>query len=321
MTIFFLSVLESMHVFVIGNTLLEQSNFEIVAFSSKNENAWTRVSKNWGVNQRTWDHQIHGTVGFVRNGNPFICGGIYYEINIAKQCREFSFQYYFWEPTSISLIENRLNAKGILLDNGTFIVMGGMNRSNDALNSVEILHHDEFSQGPNMPISTSEHCVVKKGTFLILSGGHNGENVIDRSFIFNSNNGEWDYPASMAMPRFGHVCGLVNYEEIVVAGGKFAFHARDILDSCELLSLSSFHWSNMANLPNGVFGAATVPLESTFLVIGDGDGKIIYQFDESNYKWSTRKERMVFVRFGHSAFEYPGAYSAQPWWIIIHQSF
>ena len=254
----------------------------------------------------TWDHQFHGSVGYMRNGKPFVCGGIYYNKNVAKICREFNFGFYMWEPTNISLIENRFNAKSVLLENGTFIVMGGLNVSRNTLNSMEILDQDKFLEGPYMPIHTSSHCVVKKDELIIITGGNNGDEIIDRSFIFNIINKEWEYPASMNTARFGHICGISNNVDIIVAGGKSEYNTRDILDSSEQLSLKSFHWQNIARLPKRIFGAITVQIESTFLVLGDGYKNFIFQFDEVNYEWVIREEKMAFMRHDHFAFEFSG---------------
>ena len=132
-------------------------------------------------------------------------------------------------------------------------------------------------------------------------------------------NNRWDYLPSMKIPRHGHACGVVNYRQIIVAGGKSVFGSILNTDSVELLSLKTLEWEYGERLPVGIYKPGYMQHENTIVLFGgsilthEGSSrgiKMSLQFDEVTLHWFEREDTLLSrTRAGHSVFSLPGVYS------------
>ena len=108
----------------------------------------------------------------------------------------------------------------------------------------------------------------------------------------------------MKIPRHHHACGTINYNAFLVAGGKDQFY--NTIDLVEIFYLANFEWKNGLNLPDRISHSSSIQYGTTILIIGGLNGfgypkDTVYQFDESEFEWVTRNEKLINPRSGHLA--------------------
>ena len=101
--------------------------------------------------------------------------------------------------------------------------------------------------------------------------------------------------------RFSHACGIVNKNEILVAGGKDGH--GNALQSVEIFSLIISEWRESGILPEPLSSIVSIQLDSTVIVIGDTG---IYHFDETAYDWYLRDETLPSERSEYIAMPLSG---------------
>ena len=108
----------------------------------------------------------------------------------------------------------------------------------------------------------------------------------------------------MSRVRHGHACGIINYDTILVAGGKDSFGS--LLTFVEMFSLITLKWDDSTHLPNPVGSGASLQFGSTLLVFGRTS---IFQFDETSYEWFVRDETILSERADYLTLPITGMHS------------
>ena len=124
------------------------------------------------------------------------------------------------------------------------------------------------------------------------------------AFIMDIINNMWVHISSMNKARNSHACGVVNQDNILVAGGKDDLGDR--LASVEVFSLITMEWDNSRPLPNPLSSEASLQYGTTVIVFG---GTAIYQFDETSFEWFERKETLLGERSEYVAIPITGMFN------------
>ena len=113
------------------------------------------------------------------------------------------------------------------------------------------------------------------------------------ALLFDASKNYWHHIVDMKETRFGHACGIINHNEILVAGGG---NGEDLLNTVEILSLAVLgEWRTSAPLPEALGSMVSLQYGTTVLVFG---GTSIYHFDEASEVWDTRNETAPTQRSG-----------------------
>ena len=104
----------------------------------------------------------------------------------------------------------------------------------------------------------------------------------------------------MKEARHGHSCGVINYKEIIVVGGRNALEVE--LFSAEVFSLLSMQWEQSTAL--NFLTAGSIQYGTTVLIFGRDAN--IYQFDEVNQGWAMRDEKLTTIRSNYLAIPITG---------------
>ena len=172
---------------------------------------------------------------------------------------------------------------------------GGIGKSK--LSSVEHTSDGRnFETLPSMPIPLVSHCLVSldgdEDGDLFVTGGYADSDPNKRAFLFK--NGSWKEMESMPTARQSLMCGPVRsqpggpVEKIVVTGG----YKDGRLATVEVYNVKENSWETADDLPFGpLFGAAVIPFEDTFIMIG-GYGSNGYSDKLWKYKKSGEWEEM-----------------------------
>ena len=316
--------------FIVGNSSYSRDDSpapEIISISeTKNYSKWTSLTEEMAYNA-LWDDHTYGMVGAVLNELLHVCGGgkfpsmfnaaeeVIEEIRATATCKSFDLKTYTWSELSYSMKESRSFAQSIVFENDTWFIMGGIDSQGEALVTTEYLNINQtqfVTANIRIPERSAKHCAKKiNSSHLFTTGGNKSMTATNRgrfhlenhrmiclckyiypflAFILDFSNSMWDYIASMKEARYGHVCGVVNYNQILVAGGT-----NDIgnaLQSTEMFSLISKEWVGATKLPEAIDSKFSLQYGSTVLVIGSGT----YQFDETSFEWVKRKEGLSTER-------------------------
>lgn len=238
--------------------------------------------------------------GFPEKDEATICGGQRTSSTAMKSCLTYDFGSFTWKEAPFSLKTERFGAESVLLDNGTLMVFGGRDKSGDDLKSTEVFYggSGSFRYGPEMPYPAFIPCALKvNSTHVLLAGGYNGNDELVSAYLLSVIDGKWTELPDMRQKRNRHSCGLVNGADVVVAGG---WGDRD-LSSVEMYSLKAEGWRDGPRLPVRARDMAAVQMGRTFVLTGGLVYDSIYMFDEENYSWIKRPEKLKKARDEHAA--------------------
>ena len=169
-------------------------------------------------------------------GEPVACGGY----PLSRKCYRYSFDTDRWHEAPFKLKQGRGGAESVMLPNNSLLIMGG----SLYLSTTELLSEDEFRPGPDLPEGMRAQCsVLVNSTHLISTGGYPNHAEV---YLLELGTGEWTRLADMEHGRDGHACGLINGEEVVVAGGDSSE------TSSEIFSFKTMSWREGPNLPSPV---------------------------------------------------------------------
>ena len=251
-------------------------------------------------------------IGSFINGDAIICGflgntSFCYGLDLIEQS---------WKVLNFTMSEQRAQAAGARLENGSWIIFGGQKYSEGVpiiLNTSEILIDSNFQLGPQLPMHMSGHCIVNLGKNSIFIAGGYGQPFLKHAFILKINNAtSWESVIPMHQGRYGHVCGKVlnsfNDVQIIAAGGLR-------VDKVEIYLYKKQYWINGPNMMrDNFFKAVSVQGPSSFLLVGglelepcsmlNCQLKEIYIFDR-NLDWQASKQELNKGRGNHIALGLP----------------
>ena len=243
---------------------------------------------------------------------PVICGFLEKD----SFCYSLDMRDQYWRTNNFTLLEQRAQAAGVSLENGSWIIFGGQKYNEQLpilLNTSEILIDANFNFGPDLPLPLSGHCIVKIDQNHIFSAGGYGQQFLKEAFIMQTLNGSWETISPMFDGRYGHICGKVlssfNHIQIVAAGGLR-------INKVEIYLHQKQYWIyGPEMIQRNFFKAATVQGPTSFLMVGglelepcstsDCQLKEIYIFDRLNNAWKHSQQNLKIGRGNHIAIGLP----------------
>jgi len=203
------------------------------------------------------------------DGLPFICGGYNYP-DYFDTCYGYMPTSDSWEE--IGTMPSRRGFSAYTFMDGFGLVMAGGYDGSSYLNSV-ILTKDgsTFETLDSLPTASDRGCLtVVDETTLLLTGGYDSYGNLDQALSYDIPTDTWTSVEDMQATRESHGCGTIDgsgSKEVVVAGD---YYISDD-DSVELYSFAEETWRTGNSLPYGIGGAASVPYNDSFILVGGGD--------------------------------------------------
>ena len=237
----------------------------------------------------------------------------------------YSFEYEYWTKESAELIEPRVYAAGIQLQNGSWWFTGGMSVSGWnplVLKSTEILSMSNdtralnFTKGIDLKIGMNGHCITRLNSTHIFIGG--GQQL--NTYLFNEITSEFVELPKLEHRRFRPACAPVKYDigegnietVIMVVGGFDFFDARSIFTTEYIDPTNATEWKMGPELkiPHGWSNGGYISnSSSTPLILVSGINKEselldhIYHYNETNQQFDQSISFLSYAR------EYPGVVS------------
>ncbi len=253
-----------------------------------------------------------GGLGFKEN--PIICGGNQ-NGTPSKTC--YSLQNNMW-VSSVSMNSVRVDAAAVQLQDGKLLGTGGIDDSNNKLNSTEILTKEGWdSKIPNLPVAISYHCMVTVNTKTVMViGGWKDNEAIGQTFYFTFGEESWTEGPELKYNRGYHSCGRIRRDNssqvmsIIVAGGLAIFSD---LSSVEILDEGSNEWKAGPELPLGIYNSEMVEDQNGGVVLIGGMLSsfealdTLYQLPHGGQDavWTKMEQKLRSGRNGPTAFLVP----------------
>ncbi len=230
----------------------------------------------------------------------------------------------------------RAHSERIVWNSSSLLVTGGSRTGSGPFSSTELLTITESDQtvpkysvtsspAPDLPIHTSEHCLVKlnDSTAFLTGGFIVGRSTGARRTTYfldldsDLDQEEFDSYAGpeLATARYGHVCGmLVNPGDgsdavVVVTTG----HNGGILSSTEMWTVGSDRWIGGPRFSVAIYYATgtTSPDSKSLLVVGGTTFE--YQlsairklsFEDGSWQWTKLEQELLVPRSSHVAMLIP----------------
>ena len=247
-----------------------------------------------------------GAIAAYTNMMVSLCGGWV----ARKECHEYSFGTHLWTKAPYSLESERAEASGAMLDNGSWLIIGGKGIDRNPLYTTELLNGGYFDYNLPWPEAVAGHCVEKlNSSHLFVAGGESkNAQLLDSAYFINADSSFWvSTDEKLKYKRSGHVCGVIDENGkhlIVVAGGL------DIVE-VELLDIVSIHFRPGPNLPFVMDSAAGIKTGSSFYVVGGEhigycskpylcfSSDAIFEIDVKNFVWKELNQTLKLPRSKH----------------------
>jgi len=239
--------------------------------------------------------------GGYAHGKIITCGGIL-SGNPSKKC-------YYYSENKWEIFGDLTDAKGYhdsaILPNGNLWVTGGYN-VNYHLSSTDIIDQDfNVKQGPELPFTVSDHCIVNWNISHMLLTGGDGGSFRRNTWYFDLQNEIWTPGPSMNYGRYKHGC--VSFEDternkkVMVIGSKLSSVASS---TAELFDGDS--WTVLDDLPVGIVYAKTVAYKSKVIVTGQDYSTedplpFAWVFDVGTQTWSSDFQMFPPI-YAHNSF-------------------
>ena len=241
---------------ILGGNHALRTNSEILSISKNSSSICTQPAN-------IPEEHSDGAIGDLFNHKIKLCGGWL----AGTDCHEYSFETQSWEKASYSLLNERAEAAGSMLENGTWIIIGGKGLDTVPLPTSEYLEDSIFVPGMPWSEAVSGHCMEKinKSHIFIAGGESYNSGLLDSTYILKVDHSYW-FPMEnrLSHKRSGHVCGIANEKSskyIIVAGGSDLFKT-------ELINVGTMEFSKGPELPFKMNWAATLHIDGKMLIFG-----------------------------------------------------
>ena len=251
-----------------------------------------------------------GAIGAYFNGKVLLCGGWM----AGKECNEYKLTRHQWRPVSYSLTTERSEAAGAMLQNGSWIVIGGKGLDETPLFSTEIFNNGLFAPNFLWPEAISGHCLKQlNNSHIFVAGGEGFGAILDSIYFLNVDSSFWfSLEKRLMYKRRGHVCGIIGngnrVENIVIAGGQ------GILET-EILDMKSLRLKHGPRLPFEMDWAASIEIGSTFAIVGGRhfgycskpglcvSSNALFEVDIEHNLWKVHEKTLALSRARHIVVE------------------
>ena len=248
-------------VVVLGGNRVLRTNVEVLHFT-QNDTSSSICTQPADIP----DKHSKGAIGTYFDQKIIMCGGWL----AGRECQEYSLATYEWSISSYSLLNERAEAAGAMLENGSWIIIGGKGIDNSLpMSSTEIFDWKRSIFMPSLPWSepVSGHCMEKINNSHIFIAGGEGSlgDELDSTYILNVDSSFWKpLDKRLGYKRSGHVCGIVSekgLKYIIIAGGF------ELLDT-EIIKISTMEFLKGPKLPFEMNWSATFHLNGALFLIG-----------------------------------------------------
>ena len=245
-------------------------------------------------------------VGAYFDKRAMLCGGWL----AGRECAEYDFEKNEWYEVPYSLTVERAEAAGTMLENGSWIIIGGKGHDAQPLFSTDFLNNGLFETNLQWPETISGHCSESlNSSHLFISGGE-GQNgkLLDAIYFLNVDTSFWlSLDEKMKYSRRGHVCGISaagDNKYIVIAGGQ------DILKT-ELLDIKMMRFRQGPDLAFEMDWAASIQFGSSFVIVGGEhigfcskadmciSSNSLFEIDIQNNIWKVLDQTLKLPRSKH----------------------
>merc|ERR1712038_485217 len=178
--------------------------------------------------------------------------------------------------------------------------LGGQKTEN-TMETLEMNATGTWNQ-KTMPFSVFGHCAIALDNNIIVIGGHDGNDLVDSTWIYNVVKKDWTEGPKLNEKRYYHAC-LVDEDTrtVHIVGGHN--HQYERLKSTEKWIYGTDSWISGADLPETVVGSAAVTSNSEetigYLVAGDTDN------GATSKVWSLRRRDMMWIEDGTKKLQIP----------------
>ena len=245
-------------------------------------------------------------VGAYVDKRVMLCGGWL----AGKECGEYEFDTQQWSEVPYSLNIERAEAAGAMLQNGSWIIIGGKGPDEEPLFSTDFFNNGLFEPNLQWPEAISGHCVANlNSSHIFVSGGESkGGNLLGDVYFLNVDTSFWlSLEEKLFHYRRGHVCGITNNgakEYIIIAGGQ------DNLIT-ELLNIVTMKFMQGPDLPFKMDWAASIQFSSHFAIVGGEhigycskagmctSSNALFEIDIENNTWKVLDQSLKLPRSKH----------------------
>lgn len=301
------NISDSTTIMILGGYQVHYTDIELLDFSGTSSSAICSKPANFPEEYTT------GAIGAYLDGKLLLCGGK----EARKICTEYNFTTQSWSRASISLSTERIQAQGVVLQNNSWIIIGGINYGGTILATSEILIDELFVPSLIWPEAVYGHCISQfnKSHMFIAGGQSENDKLLGSSYFLNTDTNYWfSTEQTMKYPRKYHVCGFAkdsNSEwHAVVAGGLGNLYV-------EVLSLYTLKWKLGPMLPFEMDKASGVQIIDSFMIIGGEhigycsklhlcySSNSIYKLNLKHDLWEVQGQEMVLPRSNHISIMLP----------------
>ncbi|XP_070001446.1 kelch-like protein 26 [Penaeus vannamei] len=121
-----------------------------------------------------------------------------------------------------------------------------------------------------LPGARAQHAAAALNGLLYVSGGLEGDHVLDSCQVYDPSTGTWELRAPLLTPRADHYC-VTHSNCLFICGGWYedeATNTRVLVDTIDCYDPSTDTWSVVSRVPTPRYHAGIVVISSKLYVIG-----------------------------------------------------
>lgn len=289
---------ESKMFLVLGGSLAFRSDVEVLDLSKSS----TVCTKPADIPEKF----TKSAVGAYLDRKVMLCGGWL----AGRECVEYKLSTHEWIEVPYSLNIERAEMAGAMLQNGSWLIIGGKGLDHEPLYSTDFLNDGIFEPNLQWPEAISGHCMISlNSSHVFVSGGEGKDGkLLGEIYFLNIDRSFWmSLEVKMRYKRRGHVCGITNngdQEYIIMAGGQ------DILKT-EMIDTKTLRFRQGPDLPFKMDWAARIQFVSSIAIVGGEhigycstsgmctSSNSILEIDVQNNTWKVLDQSLKLPRSSH----------------------
>ncbi|KAK8737119.1 hypothetical protein OTU49_004805 [Cherax quadricarinatus] len=214
----------------------------------------------------------------VLNNQLYVIGGCFNQ-SLQENIHPFGFRYNpqhnKWS-TMAPMQRERCRFSLSVLGGQLYAVGGASEASDDGIGEDESLCEaynptsDTWTPIAGLPGARAQHAAAALNCLLYVSGGLEGDQVLDSCHAYNPSTGVWEPRAPLLTPRADHYC--VTYDNcLYICGGWYeddATNTRVLVDTIDCYNPNTDSWVVVSRVPTPRYHAGIVVMGSRLYVIG-----------------------------------------------------